>query len=368
MNRVRYSYLAQQFSNPNNILKKIKEVVEKGDFTLGKAVKEFEGNFSNLLGVKNSLGVASGTDALKISLKALNIGYGDEVITVANTFVSTIGAINEVGAKPVLVDCDDSYCIDVELIEESITKRTKAIIPVHLTGTMPDMNRISEISKRYGLKIIEDACQSILASFDGEKAGTWGDTAAFSFHPLKNLNVWGDGGMIVTNDNTLADRIRLFRNNGIRNRDEVEVLGYNSRLDSIQAVVANSLLSQAVSDTDKRIANARYYDEALIEIPQVKIPDRPESVKQVYHIYQIRVTNRDQCVKHCLDRGIEIKIHYPIPLYRQKALEYLGYKTGQFPVTECHSKEVISLPVDQYITQTEQDIVIDTIKEFYTNN
>ena len=368
MNRVRYSYLPHQFSNPNKILKEIKEVIEQGDFTLGRPVEEFERKFSNLLGVKNSIGVASGTDALKISLRALNIGYGDEVITAANTFVSTVGAINEVGAKPVLVDCDDSYCIDVDLIEASITERTKALIPVHLTGSMPNMNRISEISKRYGLRIIEDSCQSVLASFNEKKAGTWGNAAAFSFHPLKNLNVWGDGGMMVTNDDTVANRMRLLRNNGIRNRDEVEVLGYNSRLDSIQAVVANSLLPQAVSDTEKRIANASYYDQALKIIPQVKIPDRPKPLKQVYHIYQIRVANRDQCVKYCLDRGVEVKIHYPIPLYRQKALEFLGYEKGQFPVTERHSKEVISLPVDQYITQTEQDIVIETIKEFYAIN
>ena len=368
MDRVRYSYLPQQFSNSHRLFEKIKEIVRNGDFTLGKEVEEFERDFSNLLGIKTCVGVASGTDAIKISLKALNIGYGDEVITVANTFASTVGAINELGAKPVLVDCDNSYCINVDQIVSAITENTKAVIPVHLTGAMPDMIKICKIAKRHDLKVIEDACQSFLASYEDKNAGMWGDTAAFSFHPLKNLNIWGDGGMVATNNELLADQIRVLRNNGIRNRDEVEVLGYNSRLDTIQAAVANWLLPRAKSDTNKRIANAMYYDAALKTVPQIKIPERPNNLKQVYHIYQIRAENRDKCVKYCLDRGVEVKIHYPIPLYRQKALDFLGYKIGLFPVAELHSKEVMSLPVDQYISRREQDIVVKTIKEFYRSH
>ena len=367
MVKVRYSYLPQQFSETADILEAIKEVVATGDFTLGKAVEEFEEKFASLLKVKYAIGVASGTDALKIGLKALEIGYGDEVITAANTFVSTVGAINEVGAKPVLVDCDDSYCIDVDQIESAITPRTKAILPVHLTGAMPDMTKITKIAERHGLKIVEDACQAILASHDGKNAGSWGSTAGFSLHPLKNLNVWGDGGVVVTNDGEIADRIRILRNNGIRGREDVEILGYNTRLDSIQAVVGNSLISQTEADTIQRIKNAQYYDDALKEIPQIELPNRPQNLRQVFHIYQVCAEQRDECVRYCLDKGVEIKIHYPTPLYRQKALAFLGYKLGDFPNAEKQAGKVMSLPADQYLSRDEQDILIKVIRNFYAN-
>ena len=365
MFKVRYSYLPQQFADTTDIMAAIEKVVASGDFTLGKTVEEFEGKFGDLLNVKHAIGVASGTDALKIGLKALGVGHGDEVITAANTFVSTVGAINEVGAKPVLVDCNESYCIDADQIEAAITSRTKALLPVHLTGAMPDMVKITDLAERHNLKIVEDACQAILASYDGKTAGSWGQTAGFSLHPLKNLNVWGDGGVVVTNDDDIADRIRILRNNGIQGRDNVEMLGFNTRLDSIQAAVGNWLIGKTEAGTDQRIANARYYDDALKDNPQITIPDRPQNLKQVYHIYQICAEDRDQCVRYCLDNGVEVKIHYPIPLYRQKALDFLGHKVGDFPNAERQAGEVMSLPADQYLSREEQDIAIDTINSFY---
>ena len=365
--KVRYSYLPQQFYDPNLIFKEMEKTVRRGDFTLGQAVEEFENKFQNLLGVKHAIGVNSGTDALKVGLNALGVGYGDEVITVANTFVSTVGAINEVGATPVLVDCDENFCINVNDIEKAITSKTKALFPVHLTGAMPDMNKIKEIANHHNLKIIEDACQSILASFDGINAGNWGDIAGFSMHPLKNLNVWGDGGVVVTNNDELAQKVRLLRNNGIRNRDEVEILGYNTRLDTIQAVVGNWLMPNAKEASNQRIENAAFYDAALKDIPQISVPHRPDNLRQVYHIYQVCAEDRDQCVEYCNERGVEIKVHYPIPLYRQKALAFLGHKLGDYPMAERHSQEVMSLPVDQYISREEQSLTIETIKDFYTN-
>ena len=239
--RVRYSYLGQQFAQPGEILDAIRAIVGEGSFTLGHTVGEFETKFAGLIGTKYAVGVGSGTDAIKVSLKAAGIGFGDEVITAANTFVATVGAINEVGAKPVFVDCDDSFCMDVKLVEAAITPRTKAIVPVHFTGEETvDMSALMAIAEKHGLLVIEDACQSILGESDGKRAGTWGISGAFSLHPLKNLNVWGDAGVITTNDTATFERLRLLRNHGLSNRDEVEMLGYNSRLDSVQAAVGLS--------------------------------------------------------------------------------------------------------------------------------
>ena len=366
MKNVRYSYLPQQFADPSEIMDKIKSVVSRGDFTLGSEVAEFEQHFAKLLGVKHAIGVNSGTDAIKISLKAAGIGYGDEVITVSNTFASTAGAINEVGAKPVIVDCDDSFCINPDLIEPKITSKTKAILPVQLTGNVADMDPIVNIAEKYGLMIIEDACQAILAEYKGRKAGTWGIAAGFSLHPLKNLNVWGDGGVAVTNDDEIAKRIRILRNNGILDRDLVEELGYNTRLDTIQAVVGNWLIGQTEEITNRRIKNAQYYDEQLSKIPGVRIPPRRAETKCVYHVYQTFVEDRDACLQFCLDRGLEVKVHYPIPLHRQKALIPFISDPDEFEVADRHAREMMTLPVDQHLSREEQDIVLDTLREFFS--
>ncbi|MBC7905462.1 MAG: DegT/DnrJ/EryC1/StrS family aminotransferase [Rhodospirillaceae bacterium] len=363
--KVRYSYLPQQFANADDLWAELKAFVPTGDFTLGKPLTEFENRFAKLIGTKHAIGVGSGTDAIKLSLKALGIGHGDEVITAANTFIATVGAINEIGARPVFVDCDDTFCMNVDQVEAAITPKTKAIVPVHFTGYMTDMVKLKPIADKHGLPIVEDACQSILGAQNGRNAGTWGNAGAFSLHPLKNLNVWSDGGVIVTDDDKLDHQLRLLRNHGMRNRDEIEVLGYNSRLDTIQAVVGNWLIPQTESIAAQRIANAAYYDEHLGKIPGIRIPPRRPDMQIVYHLYVIFAEKRDELLRYCVERDIEAKVHYPVPLYQQDGLKFLGYKPGDFPVTDRHTTEIITFPCDQHLGKAEMDWVIQTVTEFY---
>jgi dTDP-4-amino-4,6-dideoxygalactose transaminase len=366
MVKVRYSYLPQQFGDPTEILEELRRFVPTGNFTLGKPVVEFERRFAELIGVKHAIGVNSGTDALKLSLKAVGVGYGDEVITTANTFIATAGAINEVGARNVFVDCDDTFCMDVSKLEAAITPRTKAIMPVHFTGYMTDMRKLMPIAQKHGIPVVEDACQAILADIEGRKAGTWGIAGGFSLHPLKNLNVWADGGMIVTNDDGVAAKLRLLRNHGLSNRDEIAIFGYNSRLDSVQAIVGNWLIKDVHNITARRIDNAAYYDNGFKPISQIRIPTRPADCKRVFHLYIVFAERRDELLKYCLDQGIEAKIHYPIPLYQQKGLAHLGYKPGDFPVTDRQAKEIISFPCDQHLAREQQDYVIAVVRSFYS--
>lgn len=361
---VRYSYLGQQFAQPGEILDRIRAIVGEGSFTLGSAVAEFEQKFADLIGTRYAVGVGSGTDAIKVSLKAAGIGFGDEVITAANTFVATVGAINEVGATPVFVDCDDSFCMDVSKVEAAITPRTKAIVPVHFTGETVDMPALMAIAEKHHLVVVEDACQSILGESAGKRAGTWGIAGAFSLHPLKNLNVWGDAGIITTNDTAMYEKLRLLRNHGLSSRDEVEMLGYNSRLDSVQAAVGLWLIDSTHAITDARIANAAYYDAAFATIPGIMVPPRRPNAKRVFHLYMVFSEQRDALYAHAHERGISAKIHYPIPIYRQKALERLGHREGDFPVTDRHARTVISFPVDQHLSREEQDDVIDAVRSF----
>lgn len=363
--KVRYSYLPEQFEQVDEILDLFREFVPTGDFTLGKPLTEFEGRFAEMIGVKHAIGVGSGTDALKIPLKALGCEPGDEVITTANTFIATVGAINETGARTVFVDCNDTFCMDVDQVEAAITPKTKAILPVHLTGYATDMPALMEIAERHGLAVVEDACQGILSQVDGKNAGSFGNAAGYSLHPLKNLNVWGDGGVTVTDDDELAARIRLLRNHGLRNRDEIELLGYNSRLDTLQAVVGNWLIGQVHDITNKRIENAARLDAGLADIPGIRIPPRPNRFRPVYHLYIVFAERRDELYRFCEDRGIECKVHYPIPLYQQDGLKQFGYKAGDFPVADRQANEIITFPADQHITFEQVDYVVETVREFY---
>jgi len=365
--KVRYSYLQQQFNDCDDLWEKLKEFVKTGDFTLGKPLQEFEEKFATLIGTKYAIGVNSGTDAIKLSLKALGIGHGDEVITTANTFVATVGAIAELGAKPVFVDCNDTFCMDVDLLEAAITDKTKAIVPVHYTGYMTDMRKLLPIAEKYKLPVVEDACQSILGALEGKNAGSWGNTGAFSLHPLKNLNVWSDGGVIVTNDNKLDDKLRLLRNHGMVDRDTIGIMGCNSRLDSIQAVVGNWLIPQTENIAQKRIENAAFYDEHLGELSQIEIPPRLKDFRIVYHLYIIFAQQRDELLEYCVNKGIEAKVHYPVPIYRQPALKYLGLKEGDFPITDAHTKKIITFPCDQHLSKEEMAYVVETVKDFYSN-
>lgn len=363
---VPYSYLDEQFAQIDDYLEDVRKLVQSGDFTLGKPVTEFEERFAKLCGLPYAIGVGSGTDALILSLKIIGVGPGDEVITTPNTFISTVGAIAMVGARPVFVDNDQEYTIDADKIERAITPKTKALLPVHLTGSPADMPRIMEIAKRHKLLVVEDAAQAILAKIDGKHVGSWGETACFSLHPLKNLNVWGDGGVIVTRSAELCRKLKLFRNHGMNTRDEIEMFSHNSRLDSLQAVIGNRLIREVEDITQKRIANARQYDAAFKDLKEnVTIPARRANVQQVYHTYVLRVKNRDGLLSHLIERGIKAKVHYPIPVHLQKAAAHLGYKKGDFPICEEDARAIISLPVHQHLTARQMAYVIDCVREFY---
>jgi dTDP-4-amino-4,6-dideoxygalactose transaminase len=361
---VRYSYLPQQFGDCPELWHELKEFVATGDFTLGKPLEEFEKAFATLIGSRFAVGVNSGTDAIKLSLRALGIKPGDEVITAANTFVATVGAIAELGAVPRFVDANLNFCMDVSQVEASISERTKALLPVHFTGYMSDMTALSDVAVRYGLPIVEDACQSILANQDGRNAGTWGMTGAFSLHPLKNINVWSDGGVVVTDNDELVHQLRLLRNHGLINRDNVVTLGYNSRLDTFQAVVGNWLLPQALSISEKRICNAKYLDERLGAIRGIVIPHRPPNMRVVYHLYTVFAERRDELLKFCISRGLEAKVHYPIPIYKQPALREISGDM-RFPVTDWLSENSISFPCDQHLSESELLEIVQTVTDFY---
>lgn len=363
--KVRYSYLGEQFSDCDDLWDDLKKFVASGDFTLGSKLQEFESNFADLIGVKYAIGVGSGTDALKISLKAAGVTAGDEVITSSNTFVATVGAINELGAIPVFVDVKKDSCIDTDLIEYKISEKTRAIIPVHFTGNVCDMDSIMAISKRYNLKVVEDACQAILGKWNGLNAGSIGDLGAFSLHPLKNINIWSDGGLITTNDETYAYQARLLRNHGLVDRDTVLKLGFNSRLDTFQAVVGNWLLPKAEDIAEMRKSNARYLDDGLGGTQQIQLPQRNELSSGVFHIYWVLAENRNALYEYCLERGIEVKIHYPTPIYRQDACKMFSFGE-EFPIADYLASNSISFPCDQHLRKEQLDYIIKVVREFYS--
>ncbi len=363
---VNHNYLVEQFSDHDEIFAKIANVVERGDFTLGEAVDRFENKFAALTGAKYAIGVGSGTDGLFLSLRALNIGSGDEVIVPTFTFYATVGAIVTAGATPVFVDSDKDYNIDPKKIEALITPKTKAIMPVHWSGKICMMDEIMKIANKYNLHIVEDACHAITSHYKGRKAGSFGTAACFSMHPLKNLNVWGDGGIIVTNSDRLSNKLRLMRNHGLASRDICAEFGYNSRLDTIQAVVAEHMLSKLDSLIEKRIKNAAYLDAHLGQINGVTIPRRDSEIsRQVFHIYPLIYSRRDELKLFLEEKGIDAKIHYPVPMHLQPAAAYLNKKAGDFPVAEYHAKTTLSLPVHEFINKDQLDHMISAIQEFY---
>jgi len=365
--KVQWSYLPRQFNERSieEILNRVRAFVPSGDFTLGKPVREFEERFARLIGTRHAIGVNSGTDALKLSLKALGVGPGDEVITAANTFIATIGAIAENFGRPVLVDCTDNFCMDVSKVEAAITPRTKAIMPVHLAGQMTDMPALIDIAARHKLPVIEDSCQCILGAIADRNAGTYGLAGGFSLHPLKNLNVWGDGGVIVTNDDDFSVKLRRLRNHGLADRDSVVMLGCNSRLDSLQAVIGNWLIDQIDFITTTRIKNAAYLDAGLGKLAQIRLPPRYNNRRLVFHLYIVFAERRDELLAHCRKAGIEAKVHYPIPVYRQEGLRQFGYRKGDFPVTDRHADTMISLPAHEHLTAEQLAYMVQTIAEFY---
>ncbi len=363
---VPFSYLNRQFENVEPYLDDIRKFVKTGDFTLGAPLRKFEKRFAAVCGAPYAIGVASGTDALMLSMEVLGIGRGDEVITTPMTFIATVGAIVAIGARPIFVDSEDGFVIDASKIEKAVTSKTKAIVPVHYTGNVVNMPVVMKVARKYGLFVVEDACQAVAAKLNGLPVGSWGQTACFSLHPLKNLNVWSDGGIIATRSKRLSERIRLYRNHGLANRDQVTMFGRNSRLDTLQAVIGNRLIRKVEFITEQRIANAKRYDEALSDLGDfVRVPKRRPGVKHVYHLYMIRCKDRDRLLNYLNQNGIEAKVHYPVPVHLQKAAKHLGYKKGDFPVCERDSRDIITLPAHQHLTSAEMNHVIERIHSFY---
>ncbi len=342
------------------ILFMIDEVLESSQYVLGKRVSELEQGIREYHRVKEAIGVASGTDALHLSLKALGIGEGDEVITTPFTFFATVEAILYAGAKPVLIDIEpDTYNIDVSRLEKKITKNTKAIVPVHLFGHPADMKAVMDIAAGSGLKVVEDCAQSFGASLDGIKTGGFGDAGCFSFYPSKNLGAYGDGGMIVLNEPQLADTIKKLRNHGSRGGYRHECLGYNSRLDEMQAGVLLVKFKRIDEYNRKRREKAALYTRLLSDI--VTCPIEKDGAYHVYHQYTIRNPQRDFIQQQLREHGVSSVVYYPIPLHLQEALNFLGHREGSFPVAEQAAKEVLSLPMYPELDEADIKYASDVI-------
>ena len=364
--RVPYNYLPMQFQDNDKIFEDWKKLINTTEFTLGPVMEAFEKKFASYVGMKHCIATNNGTDALILSFKALGLGPGDEAITVCNTFYATVGAIVACGATPVFVDADDRYQIAISKIEAAITEKTKVIVPVHWGGASPDMDAIVKIAKKNNIEIVEDACMGIGASIHGRSPGTFGKVNAYSMHPLKSLNVMGDGGMVVTNDDSIAEWMRKYRNHGMVDRNHIEFWGINMRLQPLQAVVASHGLDELDQVIAKRKYNADRMDKALKQLtPEVSIPHRPEGYLETYALYMPLFEKRDELLKFLIDNEIEAKIHYPIPLHLQQAAESLGYQKCSFPVAEAQADKLITLPTHQFVTDEQIDFILSKIKEFY---
>jgi dTDP-4-amino-4,6-dideoxygalactose transaminase len=349
----------------DELLRATDEVLTAGQFILGKQVEEFERVFADRCGVPFAIGVNSGTDALILALRVLGIGPGDEVITVPNTFVATVSAIALVGATPVLVDVRDDMNMDPALLESAITQRTKALIPVHLTGRPADMQPIMDIAFRRGLFVIEDAAQAILAKYDNRPVGTFGNLGCFSLHPLKTLNACGDGGVITSQDESLTRKLRILRNIGLETRENAVQWSGNSRLDTLQAAFLLVKMKHLDSWTRRRQANAVMYQKLLTDIPEVIVPIGGPREECVYHTFVIQCQKRDQLKNFLAEKGIGTAIHYPIPIHLQTAAKALGYKKGAFPVSERIADTILSLPVYPELARTQLEFVAQQIRKFY---
>lgn len=364
MKKVPYINLKVQHADlKDELLSAFGRTLDNADFILGKEVGAFESAISKYCGTKYAIGVNSGTDALFLSLKAYGIGPGDEVITASNSFLASASVIVAVGAKPVFADIRADLNIDPAEIEKMITKKTKAIIPIHLTGKPADMDPINKLGRQYGIKVIEDSAQAIGAKYFSKMTGNLGDAGCFSTHPLKNLNACGDGGFVTTNDKELYKKILQLRNIGLKNRNESDIWGYNSRLDSIQAAILLIKLKYLNGWTKQRIVNAKHYISGLKDI--VKVPEIKNNERSVFHTFIIQVDQRDQLQKYLGENGIETRIHYPIPIHLQKAARSCGYKKGDYPVTERSAVRILSLPIYQGLSNTDLSYVVEKIRKFY---
>jgi len=342
----------------------IQGVLDSTSFIMGEELERFEEEFALFCNTKYAIGVANGSDALILALRACDISKGDEVITVPHTFIATTEAITHVGGKIVFVDINSkTYTIDVSKIEDKITKKTRAIIPVHLYGQPADMDPIIELAKKYNLKIIEDAAQAHGAEYKDKKVGSIGDVACFSFYPGKNLGAYGDAGIITTNSEEIAKKVKLLRNHGrITKKYEHEIEGYSSRLDNLQATILRVKLKYLNQWNGMRRKNARKYNELLSNIGGIITPCEADYAKHVYHLYVIRTEDRDQLKEDLKTNGVTTGIHYPIPLHLQPAYNYLGYKRGDFSITEECSNEILSLPMYAELSEDQIVEIVELIK------
>jgi dTDP-4-amino-4,6-dideoxygalactose transaminase len=363
---VRYVDLAGQHRPLKaEILDAVGRVLDHGRFILGPEVEELERRFADLCGARFAVGVNSGTDALVLALRALGLGPGDEVITVPNSFIATTAAIRLAGARPVLVDVGDDGNLDPEKIESALGPRTRAILPVHLTGRPADMDPILEIARSSGLPVVEDCAQAVLAEYRGRRVGSFGRMGCFSFHPLKTLNCCGDGGILTTDDGELDRRLRVLRNLGLETRENCVAWSGNSRLDTLEAAILLVKLRRVEGWTEKRRAHARYYREALRDIPGLRTPEERSHEKAVYHTFVIRAERRDELRQHLAENGVETAIHYPLPIHLQSAAAELGYGPGSFPEAEEQARSILSLPIYPELEQADLEHVAAAIRRFY---
>ena len=342
----------------------IQRVLDSGWFILGQEVTSFEEEMADYLGVKYAVGVASGTDALILALRALGIGEGDEVILPAYTFFATAGAVMHVGARPVLVDIDPrTYCLDVELVREAVTPQTRAVIPVHLYGHPAEMDQLGQIAAEHDLSVIEDNAQAIGAEYKGKKTGRLGDVACLSFFPSKNLGAYGDGGMVVTDSGEIADQIRQLRVHGWKVKYFPEILGYNSRLDALQAAILRVKLRYLDGWNQRRREIAEIYDQALQSVAGIQSPFIAEGVEHVYHLYVVQTELREQLEKRLVEAGVASGVYYPQPLHLTSPCRELGYNEGDFPVSEKASRETLAFPIYPELTDQQIDRIIEVLSD-----
>lgn len=370
MKQVKMLDLTNQYKEmKEEILESIDEVISSSQFILGENVKKLENDIAQLSNVNHGIGVANGSDAIHIALQAAGVKEGDEVITTPFTFFATAGSIARLGAVPVFVDIDPvTFNIDPSYIEKAITDKTTAIIPVHLYGQLADMDSIKAIAEKYNLVVIEDAAQAIGAEYQGYKPGELGTAATYSFFPTKNLGAYGDGGMIVTNNDDVGEKSRVIRVHGSKPKYYHHVLGYNSRLDELQAAVLNVKFKRLPEFGQLRREKAMFYSEKLTELVSdyVTVPIEKEGNYHVFHQYTIRAERRDELKEYLKANGIDAMIYYPMSLHLQPVFEYLGYNKDDFPITEKATTEVLSLPMYPELKQEDQEYVVKKIAEFYT--
>lgn len=368
INKVPFVDLKRQHENLNEeISAAIFETIDRCDFIGGKAIGAFEQAFAEFCNVSRCVGVANGTDALELALRACDVGPGDEVITVANTFIGTSEAITAVGATSVFVDCGvDSYLIDIHQIMNAITSKTKAIVPVHLYGQLADMDSILALAHEYGIYVIEDAAQAHGAERDGKRAGSFGDIGCFSFYPGKNLGAFGDAGAVVTNNDNLADKVRLIANHGRATKHDHVIEGMNSRLDTLQAAILKVKLQKLDKWNSLRRLIAKRYLSELSDLPLV-MPALPNDGSHVYHLFVVRTNKRDMLMKELKERSVGTGIHYPIALPHSTAYRHLNHSPTAFPNATQFSGEILSLPMFPLMSNSEIEFVVSNLSDLLHN-